>query len=165
MSSAALYHHVSSMQDLYGLMTEYVLRRAIPVHKDGQSWQDWFRGNAMKHREAFMAHRDSGKVASLSIPSTKMYSDLLPTLISPLVAAGVAAHDALAANGALGSLLLGSILYEQHEEHRKRLAGLLPVAEAFRYGVDAIIAGTLEKTKSKKNGEDRIQVKSQRKVK
>ncbi len=162
-SSPALYHHVASMQVLYGLMTEYVLRDAMPTYRRDQRWQDWFRSNAIRHRDAFLAHRDSGKVASLSIPSTKMNSELLPTLAAPLIAAGISPRNALAAQGALGSLLLGSLLYEQHEEHRKILEGVLPVGEAFMYGVEAIIEGTAKTTGPRAEAKLKKRVKPGRK--
>jgi TetR/AcrR family transcriptional regulator, tetracycline repressor protein len=151
--SASLYHHVANMQELYGLMTEHLLQDAMLRTTKIISWQDWFRKNAKRHRKAFMSHRDSGKVASLSVPSGEVATQLIHKFVAPLIAAGIPKAKALSANGALGALVLGSVLYEQHDGHRKMAMSLLPTATSFDYGVEAIIAAladSLAESKSPK---------------
>ena len=141
----ALYWHVASMQELLGLMIERALRDAIATPPGDLPWQEWLRAIAREQRRALLAHRDSGRIASGLSPSEAIRSELIPTIIAPLLAAGIERKDAVAATGALASFVLGWVIYEQRRETRDLIAALVDLDEAFEFGLDALIVGLVGK--------------------
>lgn len=146
--SPALYHHVASMQILYGLMIEAALRKAPPASAEGVEWRQWLRDMAVIHRDTLLSHRDSGRIASLSSPSVAMGSQLIPAYVDALARAGFARADAIAAIGMIGSLILGLVINEQAEPHRELATSFMPMEAVFEFAIGTMIQGLADRLSS-----------------
>lgn len=145
----ALYHHVGSMQELMGLMIAHVIREAMPETGPVANWKDWIREIAKRHRDVLLAHRDSGRIATNAAPSESMRVEIIPMFIEPLIRAGFTRQEALAANGALGSFILGYVIMAQQERHREFVASINPLERSFNFGIDALVEGMAQRLRQR----------------
>ncbi len=60
-------------------------------------------------------------------------------LMAPLVAAGFASEDAVAASGTFASFLLGWVIYEQSAEASNYIASMVDLTTAFEFGLTALV--------------------------
>ncbi len=97
--SPALYWHVPSMTALHSMMVERMLTESIRNPRQGEAWQDWLHDVGMAQRRNFLSHRDSGRIIAVAPPTDITRNQVMPTLTAPLVAAGFASEDAVAAAG------------------------------------------------------------------
>ena len=139
-SSPALYHHISGINELYGMMIERLLRLAREQTPDGADWQAWMRELARNHCRVLLEHRDSGRIASLAEPTSRMRSEIVPDFSERLAKAGIPRQQALAATGALGSFILGYVINLQHGAHRELASSMHEVGDTFAFAIDAFIA-------------------------
>jgi TetR/AcrR family transcriptional regulator, tetracycline repressor protein len=139
--SPALYWHVPSMTALHSLMVERMLTESIRNPRQSEPWQDWLHDVGMAQRRNFLSHRDSGRIIAIAPPTEVTRNQVMPMLIVPLVEAGFAAKDAVAAAGTFASFLLGWIIYEQSAEANNYIASMVDLATAFEFGLTAVIDG------------------------
>jgi len=145
----ALYWHMKSMQELLGLMMEHALRDSIVMPSAGLPWPQWLREVTVAQRRVLLAHRDSGRIASYSLPSERTRTEIVPRIIEPLIRAGFRREDATAAAGALASFVLGWVIYEQGPETRSFVASLVDLDSSFEYGLSAFIQGLVSQAPAK----------------
>lgn len=143
--SPAIYWHVPSMAALHGLMVERILAESIrnPLH--GETWQDWLHDVGIAQRRNFLSHRDSGRILAMAPPTEVTRNEVIPMLTAPLVKAGFAPDDAVAAAGAVASFILGWVIYEQSTEVSSYIASMVDLASAFEFGINAFIGGLQER--------------------
>lgn len=139
--SPALYWHVPSMTALHSLMVERMLTESIRNPKPGESWQDWLHDVGTAQRRNFLSHRDSGRILAMAPPTEVIRNEVMPMLTAPLVNAGFAPGDAIAAAGAIASFILGWVIYEQSAEASSYIASMVDLASAFDFGLEAFIGG------------------------
>lgn|GEM_PF-1187845 len=139
-SGPALYHHIDSMNELYGMMIERLLLEARARTKPCADWREWMSELAINHCQILLAHRDSGRIASLSQPTDAMRNEVLPDFSAPLMEAGLSQRDTLAATGALGSFILGYIINMQHDGHRELANSVHQASDAFTFTIDAFVS-------------------------
>jgi TetR/AcrR family transcriptional regulator, tetracycline repressor protein len=139
--SPALYWHVPSMTALHSLMVERMLTESIRNPTLGEGWQDWLHDVGMAQRRNFLSHRDSGRIIAIAPPTEVTRNQVMPMLMAPLVKAGFAPEDAVAAAGTIASFLLGWIIYEQSSEASTYVASMVDLATAFEFGLTAVIDG------------------------
>jgi TetR/AcrR family tetracycline transcriptional repressor len=139
--SPALYWHVPSMTALHSLMVERMLTESIRNPMPNEAWQVWLHDVGTAQRRNFLSHRDSGRIIALAPPTEITRNEVMPMLMAPLVEAGFAAEDAVAAAGAFASFILGWVIYEQSAEASSYIASLVDVATAFEFGLTALISG------------------------
>jgi TetR/AcrR family transcriptional regulator, tetracycline repressor protein len=139
--SPALYWHVPSMTALHSLMVERMLTESIRNPMPNEAWHDWLHDVGTAQRRNFLSHRDSGRIIALAPPTEITRNEVMPMLMAPLVEAGFAAEDAVAAAGAFASFILGWVIYEQSAEASSYIASLVDVATAFEFGLTALISG------------------------
>jgi TetR/AcrR family tetracycline transcriptional repressor len=136
----ALYHHLSSMQELYGMMIERLLHTALERTRPTEDWREWTRDLAHNHRRVLLENRDSGRIASLSNPTKTMREEVVPGFVDTLVRAGVSRETALAATGAIGSFILGYVINVQQESHREFASSIHSVEETFDFAIESFLA-------------------------
>ncbi|WP_353227454.1 TetR family transcriptional regulator [Novosphingobium sp.] len=141
----ALYWHVRNKQDLLSLMLEHVLVDSIAAPPPGLDWADWLRFVGQRQRAALLAHRDSGMIASTAPPTLRLRTEVFPLIIAPLRAAGISAAHASSAAGALTSLILGWVIYEQRPETRDFIMAFHDPEAGFAYALDALVCGIVVK--------------------
>lgn len=137
----ALYWHVRSKQDLLSLMLEHVLVDSIATPPPNLTWPDWLRFVGREQRRALLSHRDSGLIASTAPPTDRLKTGIFPQITAPLRAAGISDQHASSAAGALASLILGWIVYEQREETREFMRAFHDPNVGFDYALDALVRG------------------------
>jgi TetR/AcrR family transcriptional regulator, tetracycline repressor protein len=139
--SPALYWHVPSMTALHSLMVERMLTESIRNPGQGETWQDWLHDVGMAQRRNFLSHRDSGRIIAIAPPTEVTRNQVMPMLMAPLVEAGFAPEDAVAAAGTFASFLLGWVIYEQSAEASNYIASMVDLATGFEFGLTALIDG------------------------
>ena len=139
--SPAIYWHVPSMTALHSLMVERMLTESIRNPKLGEAWQDWLHDVGTAQRRNFLSHRDSGRILAMAPPTEVTRNEVVPMLTAPLVKAGFASENAVAAAGAVASFILGWVIYEQSAEASSYVASMVDLASAFEFGLDAFIDG------------------------
>jgi TetR/AcrR family tetracycline transcriptional repressor len=139
--SPALYWHVPSMTALHSLMVERMLTESIRNPGQGETWQDWLHDVGMGQRRNFLSHRDSGRIIAIAPPTEVTRNQVMPMLMAPLVEAGFAPEDAVAAAGTFASFLLGWVIYEQSAEASNYIASMVDLATGFEFGLTALIDG------------------------
>ncbi len=137
----ALYWHVRSKQDLLSLMLEHVLVDSIAAPPPGLTWTDWLRFVGQRQRQALLAHRDSGLIASTAPPTERLKTEVFPQITAPLRAAGLSDQNASIAAGALASFVLGWTVYEQRPETREFMRAFHDPDTGFDYALDALVRG------------------------
>jgi TetR/AcrR family transcriptional regulator, tetracycline repressor protein len=139
--SPALYWHVPSMTALHSLMVERLLSESIRNPVPGEAWTDWLHDVGMAQRRNFLSHRDSGRIIAIAPPTEITRNEVMPMLMAPLVAAGFAPEDAVAAAGTFASFILGWVIYEQSAEASSYIASMVDLATAFAFGLTALVDG------------------------
>lgn len=139
--SPALYWHVPSMTALHSLMVERMLAESIRNPQPAENWQDWLHDVGRAQRRNFLSHRDSGRILAMAPPTEITRNEVVPMLTGPLVKAGFAPEDAVAAAGAVASFILGWVIYEQSAEASSYVASMVDLAAAFEFGLNAFIGG------------------------
>jgi TetR/AcrR family tetracycline transcriptional repressor len=139
--SPAIYWHVPSMTALHSLMVERMLTESIRNPHPAERWQDWLRDVGTAQRRNFLSHRDSGRILAMAPPTEVTRNEVIPMLTAPLVKAGFAPGDAVAAAGAVASFILGWVIYEQSAEASSYVASMVDLASAFEFGLNAFIGG------------------------
>jgi TetR/AcrR family tetracycline transcriptional repressor len=139
--SPALYWHVPSMTALHSLMVERMLTESIRNPRQSEPWQDWLHDVGMAQRRNFLSHRDSGRIIAVAPPTEVTRNEVMPMLMTPLIEAGFAPEDAVAASGTFASFILGWVIYEQSAEANSYIASLVDLATAFEFGLTALIDG------------------------
>jgi TetR/AcrR family tetracycline transcriptional repressor len=139
--SPALYWYVPSMTALHSHMVERMLTESIRNPQPEERWQDWLRDVGTAQRRNFLSHRDSGRILAMAPPTEITRDEVIPMLTAPLIKAGFASADAVAAAGAVASFILGWVLYEQSAEANRYVASMVNLASAFEFGLDAFIGG------------------------
>jgi TetR/AcrR family transcriptional regulator, tetracycline repressor protein len=139
--SPALYWHVPSMTALHSLMVERMLTESIRNPARGEAWQDWLYDVGMAQRRNFLSHRDSGRIIAVAPPTEVTRNEVMPMLMTPLIEAGFAPEDAVAASGTFASFILGWVIYEQSAEANSYIASVVDLATAFEFGLTALIDG------------------------
>jgi TetR/AcrR family transcriptional regulator, tetracycline repressor protein len=139
--SPALYWHVPSMTALHSLMVERMLTESIRNPAPDEAWQHWLHDVGMAQRRNFLSHRDSGRIIAIAPPTEVTRNQVMPMLMAPLVAAGFAPMDAVAAAGTFASFILGWVIYEQSAEANNYIASMVDLATAFEFGLTALIGG------------------------
>jgi TetR/AcrR family transcriptional regulator, tetracycline repressor protein len=139
--SPALYWHVPSMTALHSLMVERMLTESIRNPARGEAWQHWLHDVGVAQRCNFLSHRDSGRIIAIAPPTEVTRNQVMPMLMAPLVEAGFAPEDAVAAAGTFASFLLGWVIYEQSAEASTYIASMVDLATAFEFGLTALIGG------------------------
>lgn len=152
--SPALYWHVPSMMAIHSLMVEQMLKESIRNPKLGETWQNWLHDVGMAQRRNFLSHRDSGRILAMAPPTDVTRNEVVPMLTAPLVQAGFAPDDAVAAAGAVASFILGWVIYEQSAEASSYVASMVDLASAFEFGLSAFIGGLQEQLLSNTNTGD-----------
>ena len=137
----ALYWHVRNKRELLSLMLEHVLGDAISSAPPGLAWPDWLRFAGAAQRQALLAHRDAGLIASTAPPTPRLRDEVFPQIMAPLLAAGISDQRASSAAGALASLVLGWVIYEQRPEARDFVLSFHDPDEGFDYALDALVRG------------------------
>ena len=138
-SGPALYHHIRSMNELYGMMIERLLSEARARTRPCTDWREWISELATNHCRILLAHRDSGRITALSQPTDAMRNEVLPDFSAPLMEAGLSQRDALAATGALGSFILGYIVNMQHEGHRELANSVHRASDSLSFAIEAFV--------------------------
>lgn len=139
--SPALYWHVKSKDDLLSLMMERLLEDSLTDRSDGMGWQAWLMHVGRRQRRSLLSHRDTGIIASIARPSAKLQNELFPKLFQPLRDAGFSSQQASAAAGALASLVIGWVLYEQRPETRQFVEAYHSSDEGFNFALEALVRG------------------------
>jgi TetR/AcrR family transcriptional regulator, tetracycline repressor protein len=143
--SPALYWHVPSMSALHSLMVERMLRESVRNPKRDEGWQDWLYDVGMIQRRNFLSHRDSGRIIAVAPPTEVTRNEVMPMLMAPLVKAGFAAEDGVAAAGAFASFVLGWVIYEQGAETSRYIESMVDLTTAFEFGLTALIDGLTQR--------------------
>jgi TetR/AcrR family transcriptional regulator, tetracycline repressor protein len=146
--SPALYWHVPSMTALHSLMVERMLTESIRNPQVGETWDTWLRGVGIAQRQNFLSHRDSGRILAMAPPTDVTRNQVMPMLMAPLVEAGFAPEDAVAASGAFASFILGWVIYEQSAETNRYIESMVDLATAFEFGLATLIAGLQQRLRS-----------------
>ncbi len=156
-----LYWHVKNKRTLLDAIAIEMLERHHDhfLPRDGESWQDFLRHNALSFRRALLSHRDGARAHLGTRPSVDQYSTVEAQL-KFLVDSGFSLKTGLYAISAIGHFTLGSVLEQQ--EHAsgslereytmdENMPPLLKEAiqimdtedgsQAFMYGINALIIG------------------------
>lgn len=137
----ALYWHLRSKEELLGLMVEYLLRHSLDGAPVDLAWPDWLRFVARRQRDAFLARRDSGLIATIAPPNERLRTDLFPRIMTPMLDAGIAHDLASAAAGGIAAFVLGWVLYEQRPETRAFVELFHRPERGFELALDFMIRG------------------------
>jgi TetR/AcrR family tetracycline transcriptional repressor len=146
----ALYWHVRNKQQLLSLMVERALGKTIVPTSPDVPWWEWMRTIGREQRRTFLAHRDSGIIASLAPPTDRLRDEIFPEAIKPLMDAGFTRSEAASAFGGLASFVLGAVIYEQHPETRNFLLAYHDPDVAFEFALDAYVRGLRERLEAKR---------------
>lgn len=169
-----LYWHVRDKRQLLDLMSEAIVREAVPEPlvepRAGQSWWDWLTERAVRHFQALQQHRDAALVVAGKRPTEQSLPDAERVLAS-LVAVGFPPDEALRTLMTLTHYVMGCVLEYQAEAarsedperdrdlasrlHDERDLPLLSEAvadfhdsgrhESFEHGLGLIVAGLRER--------------------
>lgn len=143
--SPALYWYFKSKEDLLSLMMENLLHSSMSDSSDGMAWREWIKHVARRQRNLFLSHRDSSLVASIAKPSEKLRTELFPKMLQPMIDAGIPPKQASSAAGAIASMVLGWVHYEQREETRQFVEAFHSSNEGFEFALDALVCGISSK--------------------
>jgi TetR/AcrR family transcriptional regulator, tetracycline repressor protein len=158
--SPALYWHVPKMTALHSLMVERMLTESIRNPVAGEAWHNWLQDVGMAQRQNFLSHRDSGRILAMAPPTEVTRNQVMPMLVAPLVEAGFATEDAVAAAGAFASFILGWVIYEQSAETRDYIGSMVDLAKAFEFGLAALISGLQERLRGQAGASSRMDLSS-----
>lgn len=147
--SPAIYWHVPRMQVLHSLMVERLLTESIRNPNMEEAWADWLYDVGMTQRRNFLSHRDSGRIIAMAPPTEVTRNEVMAMLKTPLVYAGFAPEDAVAAAGTLASFILGWVIYEQSPEAGRYIASMVDLDTAFEFGLTALICGLQQRLSSR----------------
>lgn len=139
--SPALYWHVKNKSELISLMFERVLLESVPPANNDIGWKEWTRQLCHRQHAALRAHRNSGRMATIAVPSEKIQREILPTMYRPLVEAGLSTQDAVASAGAVIAFILGWVIYEQRPDTLRFLRSMVEIDSAFSFGVETFLDG------------------------
>lgn len=139
--SPALYWHVPSMTALHSLMVERMLTESIRNPNAAEPWDVWLHDVGMAQRRNFLSHRDSGQILAMAPPTEVTRNQVMPMLMAPLIAAGFAQENAVAASGTFASFILGWVIYEQSTETSRYIESMVDLALAFEFGLSTLISG------------------------
>ena len=139
--SPALYWHVRNKQELLSLMVERVLGEAVAAPLEDLDWKERIRIMVREQRRAFLSHRDTGLILSIVTMTERLRTEIFPRFIAPLLPVGISEKQAHAIGGALASLILGWIIYEQHDQSRAFMTSMNDPDEAFEFALDAFVSG------------------------
>jgi TetR/AcrR family tetracycline transcriptional repressor len=145
----ALYWHVKNKQQLLSLMLEQALGDTIVASPANLPWSEWLKTVGLQQRKTLLAHRDSGLIASRAPPTDRLRDEIFPHAIEPLMEAGFSRKEAAAVFGSLASLVLGTVIYEQHPATRAFLMSYHDPDEGFEFALDAYVTGLQAKLAGK----------------
>lgn len=143
--SPTLYWHIKNKDELLSLMIENLLHDSLGESAAAGDWREWLRQIGQRQRDLFLSHRDSSIIASIARPTQKLQTELFPKMLAPLIAAGFSARQASSAIGALASMVLGWVLYEQRSETRQFVEAFHAPGEGFDFALDALVQGIARK--------------------
>jgi len=143
--SPALYWYFRSKEELLSLMIENLLHSSLNDSPAGMEWHEWIKHVARRQRDLFLSHRDSSIIASIAKPSEKLRTELFPKMFQPMIDAGISPQQASSAAGALASMVLGWVRYEQREETRQFVEAFHSSDEGFEFALDALVRGISSK--------------------
>lgn len=149
--SPALYWHVKNKSELISLMFERVLLESVPPENNGMGWEEWTRQLCHRQHAALRARRNSGRIATIAVPSERIQREILPRMYRPLVDAGLSTQDAVAAAGAVIAFILGWVIYEQRPDTLRFIRSLVEIDSAFSFGVETFLAGLETKIAAARN--------------
>ncbi|WP_369308748.1 tetracycline resistance transcriptional repressor TetR [Providencia rettgeri] len=156
-----LYWHVKNKRTLLDLLAIEMMERfhdhSLP--REGESWQDFLRNNALSFRRALLSYRDGAKVHLGTRPGIDQYSTVEAQL-KFLLDSGFSLKTGLYAISAIGHFTLGAVLEQQEHNTAKSeretvdenaIPPLLKSAlqimdnddgtEAFLFGLETLIQG------------------------
>jgi len=133
------------MPALHALMAEQLLAESVRSPRPGEAWPSWLREVFLGQRRRFLSHRDSGKILANTPPTDLIRDGIMPTLTAPLMAAGLASEDAIAAAGGLASLLLGWVIYAQNEGAERYIESMIDPDAGFAFALDVFIEGLVRR--------------------
>jgi AcrR family transcriptional regulator len=133
-SISALYHHVSSKDDLMRLAAEYTAAR-VPLPADrGQHWALWLSEWARYNRDAFLAEPGLlGQYLEGAI-SAEVIAGNVDTILGVLVRQGFTVQEANDAYELITSCALGTAISMIRE--REAASAGRPIGEAYRAVLD-----------------------------
>jgi len=149
--SPALYWHVKNKSELLSLMFERVLQQSFSFDERGLDWKEWTRQLCHQQHSVMLAHRDSGRIASIAVPSRRIQSEILPRMYKPFISAGFDEEEAFAAAGLMITFILGWVIYEQRPDTLQFLRSAVDVKSAFSQGVEIFLEGVEQKLASKRS--------------
>jgi AcrR family transcriptional regulator len=119
-SIAALYHHVSSKEDLMRVAAEYSATKVPLPENRGQHWAVWLYEWAAYNRDAFVAQ--PGLLAQFleGAISAEAIAGNVDTILGLLVRQGFSIHDANATYDAVTSCALGTAVMTIREREAAR---------------------------------------------
>jgi len=139
--SPALYWHIKNKDELLSLMLEQILTQSLDFEATDMSWDDWARAMCHAQHDAFLAHRDSGRIATIAMPSTRVQQELLPRMYEPFMRAGLDKQSAVASAAMMITFVLGWVIYEQRGDSSELIKTLVDPDAAFNQGVEMFISG------------------------
>lgn len=148
--SSALYWHIKNKAELLSLMLERVLQQSFTFDDQGLEWKEVAWRLCHQQHAAMLAHRDSGRIASIAVPSARIQSEIMPRMYQPFLAAGLDEEDALAAAGLMITFILGWVIYEQRTDATLFIESLISPNVAFAKGVQIFLEGVEQMTLAKK---------------
>jgi AcrR family transcriptional regulator len=129
-STASLYHHVESKEDLLRLAAEHSVRRTPIPHDEGQHWAAWLLAWARYNRDAFAADPALlGQYLDGAI-SAEVIAENTEAILAPMVRQGFTAAEAQGAYQLVSSCAIGSAIHAIREQ-RAAAAGRQEV-DAYR---------------------------------
>jgi len=137
----ALYWHVKNRAELYGLMSQHMLREALDAVDDDLGARDWLLEFGRSIHRVHTRRRDAASLVSSVMPSQVLRNDLLGPIVRRLVAAGMSPSDAFVAYSAVLSLTLGWSLFESNAQIAALMRESMDVEVGFNAGLEALIDG------------------------
>lgn len=142
--ASALYWHIGGKAELLSLMAETFYVRAFDAARGETQWREWLLGYGRALRQVLLQHRDAAQICARAEPvgTAAQSADMLA---APLVAAGLARHNALVYQSSVISLALGWAIYEQSSALRDHLRTVIDFDESFTVGLTAMVSGFPER--------------------
>jgi TetR/AcrR family tetracycline transcriptional repressor len=137
----ALYWHIRDRAELYGLMTEAMLRESVSSVDPELTGRDFLVALGRSLHVTHMHRRDSAHLIALAKPNPD--SAETAAIVRRLAAGGIErAGEALSV---IYAFTLGWSLFRTNRYTEAAMARRIDVAEAFELGLDAIAKGFCEK--------------------
>lgn len=137
----ALYWHIRNRDELYGLMAEAMLHECLEGLGQPADARAWLTAFGRGLRALHLRIRDGAKLAAMATPTAATRDVLIERIVEELKARGLDREQAMEAQSAVQSFVLGWSLFLSNPPVAKLISRSMDADAAFETGLRALAEG------------------------